>query len=120
MNRKGFLLFEVMVSIVIITAGFFFIVNSFSSSKRAMQRSTGLVEISLVIEEKLWELEDAGAIEIGHQEGDFVGSDDYAWRIEAQPVAEEEFGLVTIEVVKKEEPDQPVYALETYLSIKEE
>ena len=121
MNKlKGFLLFEVMVSIVIITAGLLFIMRSFSSSKNSIQRSTEVFKTSLLLEEKMWEFEEKGEIEEGVNEGDFVENEKYAWRISANTIEDSELNLVILEVFQKKDPQNTKYSISTYLEKKTE
>ena len=142
--RKGFLLFEIMISVVIIASGLLFIMNSYSSAKNSIKRSTELFEASLLLENKMWEFEEKGEIEIGAESGDFPENEEYSWSMEAGLAAEAaavevapgeegeapgeekgitdeaDYNLVTLEVFAKKKPETIRYSLVTYLKNKTE
>ena len=122
MNNKGFLLFEVMVSIVILTSGILFIARSYSSSKDAIQRSADVLKASLLLESKMWEYEEKGEIGIGAWEGDFTGDESYAWSVTAIPEEtiedNNEVLLVMSAVYQKEKGESSGYSVSTYLKKK--
>ena len=68
---KGFLLFEVIISIAIITSGLLVVMASYSASKRAIESSQELFEASLLLEEKIFEFEERGEIETRELSGEF-------------------------------------------------
>jgi len=128
-NKKGFLLLEVMISIVIITAGVLFITRSYSLSKESIERSTGLLMTSLLLENRIWEFEEKGEIEEGRQSGDFAENSKYSWHLNAQPVmvmSEEEteeepaLNLVQLDVFQEKDPLKTKYSIWTYLRNKQE
>ncbi|MFC1624077.1 hypothetical protein ACFL28_01980 [Candidatus Omnitrophota bacterium] len=118
MNNKAFLLFEVMVSIVVITIGFFFIVNSYVSSKNSLQRSTELFKTTLLLESKMWEIEQKGELEEGIKSGDFRWDERYAWQIETARMEEAELNLVRLSVFQKKDPRLTEYSIVTCLKDK--
>ncbi|MFH1380574.1 MAG: hypothetical protein ABIH57_00180 [Candidatus Omnitrophota bacterium] len=125
MNKKGFLLFEVMISIVIVAAGLLFIMHSFSSAKNSIRRSGDIFKTALLLEDKFWQFEESGEIQEGVYEGDFTGDEDYSWKIDARALDESEqnvsyagLELVTLEVFQKKSPDKTKYLIETYLKSK--
>ena len=125
MNKKGFLLFEVIISIVIVTAGLLFIMHSFSSAKNSIRRSSDVFKTSLLAEDKLWEYVAVGEIAEGTYEGDFKDDEEYSWKIETEPLDEKEsitrytgLEIVTLEVFQKKNPEKTKYLIETYLKNK--
>ncbi len=119
-NDKGFLLFEVMISIVIIATGLLYVARSYSSSKDSLQRSTGIVKTSLLLEKKMFEFEEKGEIEEGEKSGDFEEDEEYSWEITAEFKEDLNLNLVTLEVFQKKDRDKTGYAISTYLKSKEE
>ena len=59
-NKKGFLLLEVMVSIVIITSGLLFVTRVYSTARDVIKRSFVLFKSSLLLEDKMFEFEEKG------------------------------------------------------------
>jgi len=120
MDKKGFLLFEVMISILIITTALLFIVRSYSVSKNSIQRSTVALETSLLLEEKMWEFEEKGEIEECSKTGDFRGKEGYSWRLNARHLENSDLNLIDLEVFHKKDPVNTKYSIRTYLRNKEE
>jgi len=120
--KKGFLLFEVMVSIVIISIGILFITRLFSSSTDSIKRSLDVFKVSLLLEEKMWELEEKGKIPREKSSGDFKEHEGYAWEIEAEPLEDEnsfelspKLNIVRLRAFKEKDRKSTEYSLATYL-----
>ena len=122
MDKKGFLLFEVMMSIVIVTTGLLFIMHSFSASKRSIDKSTEMFKISLLLTSKMWDYEAAGEIEEGGDSGDFEEEEGYSWEVDAEPVESvegfdftPELNSLELSVFKEKERKSTEYSVSTYL-----
>ena len=122
MNKKGFLLFEVMVSIVIVTTGLLFIMHSYSTSKKSIEKSKEVFKISLLLESKMWEYEAAGEIAEERDSGDFEEEEGYSWEVDVKPVESEDgLGLISklnalrLSVFEEKERKSTEYAVSTYL-----
>jgi type II secretory pathway pseudopilin PulG len=118
-NKRGFLLFElfeVMISIVIITIALIFIARSYSSSKNSIRKSGEVIKALLYLENKMWEFEDTGEVEASTAEGSF--DDKYTWKMTAEAMEDTELNLMRMEILKKE--DKARYAVSTYLRNKKE
>jgi len=87
--KKGILLLEVMVSIVVITSGLLFVMKVYSTAKEALNRSRDLFKYSLLLEEKIYDFEERGNIAEGKEENHFPDAKDYSWSVEATPLAAE-------------------------------
>jgi len=120
MKNKGFLLFEVIISIVIITAGVLFVMRAYSAAKNSLKRSTELFGVSLLLEEKMWAYEESGQIEEGKEEGGFDRDFNYSWEIDAERLQESDINLVELKVFHKKHKDTVKYSIFTYLKNKEE
>jgi len=118
LNNRAFLLFEVMVSIVIITVSLVIIIHSFSYSKDAILRSKELFKASLLLENKIWGFEEAGVVEEGAKSGDYAGDEAYGWRLSAGRTGDSEINLVVMEAFRKSDPANTSYSLHTYLKNK--
>lgn len=119
-NSRGFLLFEVVISIVLITAGLLFIMRSYSSSKNSIQRSTEVFRTSLLLEGKMWEFEEKGLIEEGSKEGDFAENEEYSWQAEVIRMEDSNLNQVTLAVFRKKDRKDTEYFISTYLKNKTE
>ena len=86
-GRNGFLLLEVMASIVVITGGLLFVMRVYSTAKQALDRSRALFKYSLLLEEKMYDFEERGILEEGRNQDHFPDRKDYSWEVEALPLA---------------------------------
>ncbi|MCX5667985.1 MAG: prepilin-type N-terminal cleavage/methylation domain-containing protein [Candidatus Omnitrophica bacterium] len=130
-NKKGFLLLEVIVSIVIITSGLLFVMRVYSTARYAIQRSSVLFESGLLLESKMFEFEEKGEIEKDLKDGkQFSRESGYSWSIKTEeapkdPVLEQKLDLdiVTLEVSRHRDKEErksylSKYFLTTYLNDK--
>ena len=130
-NKKGFLLLEVIVSIVIITSGLLFVMRVYSTSRYAIQRSLVLFESSLLLESEMFEFEEKGKIESDYKDGrQFPHDSPYSWSIKTEelpkdPVLGQKLNLniVTLEVSRHKDREEKKsyiskYSLITYLEKK--
>ena len=119
-TKRGFLLLEVMASIVIITGGLLFVMRVYSVARMALERSHSLLKNSLLLEEKAFDLEEKGIVEEGRDTGHFPDMSDYAWQVNAYQLSPDNPDLSDLEVLeldvfndKISPPDK--YFLYTYL-----
>ncbi|MFH1593492.1 MAG: type II secretion system protein [Candidatus Omnitrophota bacterium] len=122
LRQRGFLLFEVVISIVIITTGLLFIMRSYTSSKDSIIRAGEVSRAILILESKMWEFEVKGEVEGGGASGDFKKIEGYKWELEADALEESEtFGsqeklyAVTLSVFKDDKRGKNKYTIWTYL-----
>ena len=99
-GRRGFLLLEVMVSIIVITSGLLFVMRVYSTAKGAIDRSRILFKHSLLLEEKIFDFEERGVIEEDTARGHFPDLNDYFWEVEATALAPQGQDLSDICAVK--------------------
>jgi len=118
-DKKGFLLLEVLVSITIITLGLVYIIRSFSSSSRAVDTATKFLKSVALAEEKMWDLEAAGFIAKGTDEGKFAG-EQFAWKTETEAVKDASINQVKLKVEWKGRRGTQRVSLDTYLWNEEE
>lgn len=112
-DNKGFLLLEVIISIVIITSALLFVTRSYSVSKQAIERSRDLFKSGLLLEEEIFAFEEKGEIGEGSREGEFNDNKNYIWKITAAPAAN--LNTVILSVFRRNNP-QEAYSLCTYLN----
>ena len=126
-SKKGFLLLEVMVSIVVITGGLLFVMRVYSTAKNALNISRALFKHSLLLEEKIFDFEEKGMIAEDTDRGSFRGTKDYSWEVEATALAPQGQSLSDLCVLRlgvfynksSPEADSPnKYYLFTYLNKK--
>lgn len=130
-NKRGFLLLEVIVSIVIVTSGLLFVMHVYSTTRYAVQRSLVLFESSLLMESKMFEFEEKEEIEKDIKEGKrFSRESGYSWLIKTEEAPKDpvlgqklDLNIVTLEVSRhKDKEDRRSYIssyfLTTYLGAK--
>ncbi len=79
-NNHGFLLLEVLVSILVISIGIVFVFRSFSTSIKAFKVSREYFKATLFMEEAMWPYNDKG-ITAGSFDGTFPQDDLYKWTV---------------------------------------
>ncbi len=88
-NRDGFLLFEAILSVAILSLGLVLVLHSFTGSLKAARISQNYMRAVLLLEAKMTELEWKGSLDSGISEGKFSQKNErFAWKIEATPVEE--------------------------------
>ena len=130
-DKKGFLLLEVIVSIVIITSGLLFVMRVYSTARHAIQRSSVLFESSLLLESGMFEFEEKGKIESGLKEGKrFPDGSSYSWLVKTEEAPKDpvlgqklDLNIVTLEVSRHKDREErksyvSKYFLTTYLNDK--
>jgi len=115
LKEKGFLLFEVVISIVVIATSFLFIINSYRTAKDSIERSTEILKTSLALERKMWPYEEKGKIEQMRQSGDFLGDGQFTWLLESTAVENTGINLVQIGIYDKKHPETHLYSVSTFL-----
>jgi type II secretory pathway component PulJ len=130
-NKRGFLLLEVIVSIVIITSGLLFVMRVYSTARYAIQRSSVLFESGLLLESGMFEFEEK--IKIGSdfkEEKQFSRESGYSWRINTEEAPKDpvlgqklDLNIVTFEVSRHKDRQErksyiSKYFLTTYLNDK--
>ncbi len=97
-NKRGFLLYEVLLALAILSIGLVIVLRSFSTSLRAVRTSQNYFKATLLLEEKLWEVEKANSLPPGISQGSFPGSK-FNWEVETSPIEEEgDVGLNAVKV----------------------
>lgn len=101
-NKRGLLLFEVMLTLIILSVGLTLILRSFSTSLNASKIAQNYTTAALLIEHKMWELENAGSIATDlSQEGQFPEPHQkFNWRLETKdkPVQDQAGKLNEVEL----------------------
>jgi len=130
-DKKGFLLLEVIVSIVIITSGLLFVMRVYSTARYAIQRSLILFESGLLLESGMFEFEEKGKIESDLKDGkQFPQESPYSWSVKTEEAPKDpalgqklDLDIVTFEVSRHKDRQErksyvSKYFLTTYLNDK--
>lgn len=116
-NKKGFLLLEVLMAIVVISGGLIFVGRAFTSASAALELSSRLFMRGLMIEEAIFPYEEKGSVEeYFSARGDFEDYDGYSWDLQSSPLpdAGEDVELVRLKVLHKKDKED-AELVETYL-----
>ena len=135
-RNTGFLLFEVMVTVAILSLGLTLILRSFTTSLGAIRTSQNYMLACLLLEEKMWELEEEAEstkkITTEPSRGEFTASNGkdkwrerFSWETACEDLLDEEgeetsLDKVTVTVAWRESRSQKSVWLTTYLVNEEE
>ena len=120
-NKAGFLLFEIIVTVVIISSVLIVIQRAFMMSLKAIASAKDHTEAMLLLEEKLWDLENKGAIESDiTEESNFPEPyDKFSFRLETKNIPEDDeeglFNKVKLSVSWQERKRKGNIPILTYL-----
>lgn len=112
-QQKSLLLLELMTAIVIIAVVFLFLGRAYGVSKRSLKRSAAFLQVALLLEEKIWELEEKEEIQTGRDSGDF-SDQGYGWKVDAENIGQSRLNLVTLEVFSKAQAGPENFSVVTY------
>ena len=113
-NKRGFLLFEVVVSVAVISVCLLFIARAYGTCKKSMKASHDMIEARLLLERKMWDIENKGLSQ-NIMNGVFENNDKYCWRVEAMPLENSNISFIKLEVFQESNPDKTRYSVITYL-----
>ena len=99
-TNRGFLLLEVMASIIIITSGLLFVMRVYSTARMALERSHALLKNSLLLEDKMFDFEEKGVVEEGKDSGHFSGASGYSWQANAYPLSPDNPDLSDLNILE--------------------
>lgn len=135
-REDGFLLFEVMVTVAILSLGLILILRSFTTSLAAARTSQDYIRACLLVEEKMWELEEEAEttrkVTTTPSKDEFTPTNEedkwresFSWEIVTRDLRDEEGGEtpldeVTVIVTWKEGGRKMKVGLTTYLVNEEE
>lgn len=95
---KGFLLFEIMISISILSLGITLILSSFISPIRAIEFSKNYFKAGILLEKKLLEFYNSG-IEEGVSMGEFSDFDNkFSWHMDAVRLEKNDFSCKEVKL----------------------
>ena len=88
-SKKGFLLFEVVLSVLIIGAGIVIVGRGFSLSVKGMDIALELTRVTLLAESKMCEFEMlVDGVQTGSQNGTFKEAEGVTWYLVSEPQEE--------------------------------
>jgi len=93
-DKKGFLLLEVMVSVVIVASALVYVTRVYSTANQIVKRSQTMFEFGLLLEGKMFEFEESGVIkgmkDAGKEDGGALeGHEGYFWKMRAVKLSSE-------------------------------
>ena len=97
-DEKGFLLLEVIVSVVVIASGLLFVARSYGTSRKTIEASSEVLTESLLLQKKMFECEVAGRIDEGEKGGVFDDNGRFSWNIKAKAIPGSEVNEVVLDV----------------------
>ena len=117
---QGFILLEVVVSVAILAGGLIFVLRSFTGSLKAMTTSQNYMRACLLLEDKMWELEQAarseGGIVPGEYDGTLLsGNKSFEWHLQVDKLEDINLGEVNLRVSWQEGRGMQDASLITYL-----
>lgn len=115
-RNNGFMLLEVILSVLIVSVGVVFVITSFITSLKAFKLSKIYVDAVYLIEQKLWEYEEKGEIEDGRNSGRF---DDYKgaeWEIDAKELEDLPLEETSAEIAIKKGDQKRTFTVVTYFN----
>lgn len=102
------------MSILIVGCVLLFVTRGYSSANRALRRSEELVRVTLLMTEKLFDIETLGLGPAETSKGDFTGDKNFSWQIDSREIEGSEIRLAGLSVFNKNRKDDPGYRLWAY------
>jgi hypothetical protein len=115
---RGFLLLEVILSLLLVTGGLITIALSFSVSKKTLYQSRRLFLSGLLLRDQMFEFEEKGWIEDVSHTGS-LPENGMAWNLRSTPVPRTDLKRVEMEIYDSGKPGTG-YSIQTYLMKKKE
>ena len=98
-SNKGFLLFEVVIAIVILSVGITFVLRSFNSAITAVKGLQGYTIAMFLLEQEMFELEKKGIKVLG-REGKFDGEySEFSWELDSVPLEDAPLDKVDLHIM---------------------
>lgn len=113
-NNSGFMLLEVILSVLIVTIGIVFVVNSFLVSLKSSKVSKSYFNAMCLLENKIWEYEEKDEIEEGKDSGTFEDFKNAEWLIDAQELEDLPLLETELEVIINEKSGLRSFKVVTY------
>lgn len=121
-SKKAFLLFEVTLTIAILSLGLVFVVRSISMSMKVARAAFNYSQAVNLAYEKMFDLELASQTDglgISSDEGVFPDSDNFSWKYSMEPLEDENLGIVVLDISWKEGWRTGGFDVVTYIKTEE-
>lgn len=113
-NEKAFTLIEVLITVGVVSLGLVWVMHSLRTCLSSVEASREIFKQYLLIENKIWELENGRNIPLGIEEGDIQEEDrSYRWKTEVTEV--ENISLNKLKLGVYGEKGEKIAHLETYI-----
>ena|SRR3989338_8723160 len=122
MNKRAFLLFEVTLTVAILSLGLVFVIRSLSTSVRAAKASFNFTQAINLAYEKAFDLElesQTDGLQTLSGEGNFLDNNNFAWQYNVENLAYERLGKLTLDISWKEGKRETGFDIITYVKTKE-
>jgi len=122
-NKKSFLLFEVVLTIAILSLGLVFVVRSISLSMKVARAAFDYSQAVNLAYEKMFDLELKSQIDnlgFGSDEGVFLDSDNFSWKYSIEPLEDETLGIVVLDISWKEGARTGGFEVATYIKAEDQ
>ena len=119
MNKRAFLLFEVTLTVAILSIGLVFIVRSISTSMRVAQASVNYSKAISLANTKVCDLElssHIGTLDSIEGSGVFSEDEDFSWEYTTEEISDYNLSLLTLEVSWKEGKREGAFDIVTYIN----
>lgn len=117
-NNKALLLFEVVLTIAVLSLGLVFIIRSISICMRIAKTSFYYSQAVNLAYEKAFELElisQEGGLGFCFSEGKFRNNEDFNWKYSVRKLEDINLGKLILEIYWKERATQRGFHIETYV-----
>lgn len=121
-KNRAFLLFEVTLTIAILSLGLVFIIRSIGASMKVAKASYNYNKAMNLAYEKLIYLElnsQAEGIELSSDQGVFLSDENFNWKYVIEQLSDENLGKLVLDVSWKEGRRGGGFNLVTYIKIKD-
>jgi hypothetical protein len=121
-SKKAFLLFEVTLTIAILSLGLVFVVRSISMSMKVARAAFNYSQAVNLAYEKMFDLELASQTDglgLSSDEGIFADSDNFSWKYFMEPLDNENLGIVVLDISWKEGGRTGGFDVVTYIKTEE-
>ena len=121
-NKKAFLLFEVALTIAVISLGLVFVIRSISTSLKAARSASLYHEAINLAYEKMVDLElesQNQGLDAASSEGAFPQSQNFSWKYSIEQIDDSSLGRLVLNISGREGRREGGLDVATYVRIKE-
>ena len=121
-NKKAYLLFEVIITITILSIGLVFVIRAVNYSMHVAQSAVNYRQAFGLLSEKAFDIERSSwllGLELQSEEGEFESDSDYRWSYSVVSLEELSFGKINLDVSWDKGRRKGSLGIESYVRIKE-